>query len=263
MKQISWQQVGVFLTFVASIAVNFFATPFSGTTNTTVEEVFREELRVLFNPAPIAVVLIWFLVIFPALGAFSVFQLLPAQRNHPMISPFRGFVIANSLLSIGWILSVQNRADLLTNVFAIGLLATTLAVVIKGRYGLNAVQNRERWLILVPFSVYLAWLSVATVVGITGFLDASGVSLSVLSAQAWTILLMIVTAALGLGFMIFRHDFPFVLVILYGLSAITLEQRSNTGIVTAGSLLLCAMIIAIVVFALRNKAKEQRFSRST
>jgi hypothetical protein len=249
MNRLTIQQIAIPLAFVAFIAINFLATPFSGTEQTTVEEVFEETLNVLINPAPFAIVAIWFFVIFPGLGAFSFFQARVAQRENPLIRPIRNVVILNFILNSNWVLAAQARSDLAITVINIGLFLTAIAiVVIVGRVPRQSLTKGERWCVVYPFSLYLAWLSVANIVTISEALSDAGWNGFGIDPAAWTAVMMGVAALLGAAFLFLRRDVPFVLVVIYALTAIMLAQPQTTIITAAWALLSLGLIVAIIVF---------------
>lgn len=243
------KQIAIVITFMALIVTNFLATPFSGTQQTTVEEVFEESLSVLINPAPFAIVAIWFFAIFPGLGAFSVFQARASQRENPLLRSIRGIVIVNFIMSSLWVLGVQARNDLLVNIVGIGLLVTALVVVVIVGDQKRELSKGEHWCVQIPFSIYLAWLSVATIVSIAGALDNVGWDGFGLSAVTWTVIMMTVAAVLGAVFLIVRRDIPFAGVILYALTAIMLAQPERNAITLAWFLLSAALLAAIIVWS--------------
>jgi hypothetical protein len=249
MNRLTIQQIAIPLAFVAFIAINFLATPFSGTEQTTVEEVFEETLNVLINPAPFAIVAIWFFVIFPGLGAFSFFQARVAQRENPLVRPIRNVVILNFLLNSAWVLTTQAQNFALLNLINVGLYGTALYIVIRLHRPTGTTLTRgERWCVVYPFSAYLAWLSVANIVTAAGLLTDAGWNGFGINAVAWTVIMMGVAALLGAIFLFVRRDIPFVLIVVYALTAIMLAQPAPGAITVAWAVLSLALIAAVIVF---------------
>jgi hypothetical protein len=168
-------------------------------------------------------------------------------------------VIANSLLSVVWILNVQARNDAVVNAVGIGLLLSALAVVILiGRAALPPATRRERWLVLIPHSVYLSWLSVATIVSAAGALANGGWDGFGISAAWWTAIMMSVAAGLGLGFAWLRRDLAFTLVVMYAIAAIMLAQPNVPEIMVTGGVLLVGLgLVCLLLWQRGTTAKRE------
>jgi hypothetical protein len=252
------KQIAVVVAFIALILVNFLGTPFSGTVQPTVEEVFQDTLNVLINPAPLAIVMIWFFAIFPGLGAFSIFQARRDQRNNPRLHVIRDVAIVNFALGSVWVLATQSRNFVLVNVAAWGLFLTALVVVIiMRRPGRATTSKGEYWCVLVPFSIYLAWLSVANIVSVAGLLVEVGWDGFGIGAAGWTVIMMAVAAALAGAFLILERDVPFALVVIYALTAIAFAQSQMEVIKLAWLVLATILAIACVVTLVRRPSPSQ------
>jgi hypothetical protein len=251
----SLKQTAVIVSFIALIAVNFLGTPYSGTQDKTVEQVFDENLDVLINPTPLAIVGIWFFAIFPGLGAFSVYQARRSQRDNPLLTSLRSIVIVNFILGSVWVLATQAQNFTLVNLVGAGLFFTALAMVmITGRQ--RTPSRVERWCVAVPFSIYLAWLSVANIVAVAGALEDSGWNGFGLSPVTWTVIMMGVAAVLGIVVLVRRHDIAFTLVIAYALTAIMLAQLQFRPIVVAW--LVCVLVLAASIALISLQGRENK-----
>lgn len=116
---------------------------------------------------------------------------------------------------------------------------------------------RENLAVFLPFSVYLGWISVASI----GNVAVSLVSLNWdgwgISELSWTILMIGVAIAVTLIMILRKRDIGFSLVLIWALLGIIVKQPEVQNIfVTAGSG-IGLIVIALVVQAIRSLRQEK------
>ena len=77
----------------------------------------------------------------------------------------------------------------------------------------------------VPFSVYLGWISVATIANFAAFFVSIEWSAFGLAPELWTVIVMRVAVLLGLMFLFKRRDFAYALVVVWAFAGIWLQHR--------------------------------------
>lgn len=82
-------------------------------------------------------------------------------------------------------------------------------------------------LLRLPFSVYLGWISVATLANVTLLLVASELKPGLLPEHLWSVFLMTLASGLGFFFVRIKGDIAFGLVIAWALYGIHLGQAST------------------------------------
>jgi Mg2+/Co2+ transporter CorB len=97
----------------------------------------------------------------------------------------------------------------------------------------------------IPFSVYLGWISVATIVNIASALYISGWSGWGISAAGWTVVMLVVGAAIGTIVAIQRADVAFTLVFIWAYVAIAMRQLDNPAILITA--LVAAIVLAVML----------------
>jgi hypothetical protein len=110
--------------------------------------------------------------------------------------------------------------------------------------GRERVARRRQWMANIPFSVYLGWISVATIVNVASALYASGWNGWGISATGWTVIMLIVGTAIAANVAIRRVDIAFTLVFVWAYLAIAVRHASVPAI------WVTAVIAAIVLAAL-------------
>ena len=93
-------------------------------------------------------------------------------------------------------------------------------------------SNGRRYWVHLPFSVYLGWITVATIANSTALLVHWGLSGFWLGEINWTTIMISIATLIGLFFLWKKHDVPYSLVLIWALIGIIIA-RSNGTIVTA------------------------------
>jgi hypothetical protein len=117
--------------------------------------------------------------------------------------------------------------------------------VIYQRLGIGQqhVSRRMLWLVDIPISVYLGWISVATIVNVAIALYSLNWNGWGLPSPVWTVMVMVVSAIIAALMLIRRSDRAYALVIVWALIAIAIRQASTPLIAGAGVLLAIALTL--------------------
>ncbi|MCU0504300.1 MAG: tryptophan-rich sensory protein [Chloroflexi bacterium] len=163
------RQVATVVAFVATVVVNGLANalPINGLTTGEISDRFP----VLVVPAGY-VFSIWG-AIYVGLLAFTVYQALPGRRADPLLRRLGWLPALTGVLNVGWILLWHGEAFLLTAPVMAALLATLVAIEARIRDG-SRRTGAERWVVAVPFSVYVGWITVATIANVSATLASLG-----------------------------------------------------------------------------------------
>ena len=196
---------------------------------------------VLITPANYAFA-IWG-VIYLGLFAYGVYQFHPQRRQEATLQQVNKLLIAASVAQSIWIwLFTAQQFGWSVLAMAV-LLAALMGIYQLLNAGAERVSRQRRWMVYIPFSLYLAWISVATIVNVASALYASGWGGWGLSPVTWTVI-MIVVAALLAEVVIYRQgDGAFTLAFVWALVAIAVRQSDIAAIrwialIVAGVLLV-------------------------
>lgn len=117
----------------------------------------------------------------------------------------------------------------------------------------------------LPFSVYLGWISVASVANITAFLVAYRWNRFGLSEQFWTGLMLIFLTLLTLIFLFKKKDYFYALTIIWALLGILYKRIKDTVSSDRAVEIAAVACLAIILLALILRApaapKDRLFSR--
>lgn len=239
------RQVLVIVSVVATIVVNVLANtlPINGLNTGEISDSFA----VFFVPAGY-VFSIWGLI-YLGLAAYAVYQALPAQAHNPDLRAIGYLFVLSSLANIGWIFLWHYQYFPLTVVFMVALLVSLIAIYLRLDIGRKQVSNGMRWLVHLPFSIYLGWITVATIANVTDLLfywDWSGWGIS---PEAWTVIMLTIATVVG-GLMSFtRGDIAYALVLIWAFSGIAIKHSDTSTVATAAWIATAATAILMIAGA--------------
>jgi hypothetical protein len=217
---------------------------------------------VLFTPAGY-VFSIWGLIYLALIG-FSVYQALPAQMNHPRINRIGGWFTLANVLNIAWLFAWHWEVLWLSVVLMLGLLACLLIIYTRLEIGLHArISSLEQALVDFPFSLYLGWISVATIANVSAALFDSNWNGFGLAPQVWAIIMIGVTAILGLLMISRRNALTYPVVLIWALLGIRLrpDQIEPVGTVAAAAAFI--LLLYLTFRLLRARQLEMLRARGT
>lgn len=247
------RQISVVVALILTIAVNVLsnALPFNGLTAPEIADRFD----VYFLPAGY-VFSIWG-VIYLGLMAYAVFQLLPAQRENPRLRETGWWFVLSCAANSIWLFVWHFGYVALSIVAMLTLLISLIFIYQRLGVGRGAVPSRERWLVHLPFSIYLGWVTVATIANITAFLDFVDWDGFGLSPEIWTFIMLAVATAVGAIMAFYRRDIAYLLVLIWAFIGIGIEQ-SDAQQVAAASYLAAASVAIFVLLVIIQKLRQTR-----
>lgn len=245
------RQVSVILAILAMIVVNVLANalPINGLNTGEISDGFD----VYFVPAGY-VFSIWGLI-YIGLIVFAIYQALPKQRENPRLKAIGWWVVAGSLANIAWIFLWHYEQFPLTIIAMLILLITLVITYLRLGTGKTEVSKAEKLAVRLPFSIYLGWITVATVANVTSLLDFlkwNGFGLSELVWMGIMLAAVLVIAAL-MNFT--RRDAAYALVLLWALAGIALKFAAVPGVAIPTWITFGLIMITYIAAMLVRKQK--------
>jgi hypothetical protein len=244
MKDIVRQVVNVLATLLV-IGVNALASslPLNGQTTGEISDLFD----VYFVPESY-VFAIWGLI-YLGLLAFTIYQALPSQRENPRLQALGYLYALSCLVNIIWLFLWHYEVFVWSLVAMVALLLLLIASYLKLEIGLNRVPGAETWLVRVPFSIYLGWITVATIANATSLLDYMGWSGWGLAPEWWAVIMLVVAAIVASLVSITRGDVAYVLVIVWAFVGIAIKH-TDTPLVSITAALAAGFVLATPLLGL-------------
>lgn len=222
--------------------------PLNGVTTGEVSDRFQ----VYFVPAGY-VFSIWGLI-YAFLIGFVVYQWLPAQRDNPAVARIGWLFLVNCLANAAWIFLWHYGYFVLTVIVMLVLLATLIGIYLRLDIGRSPVSGSDRLFFHVPFSLYLGWISVATIANTASLLDYLQWSGWGLSPVTWTQVMLAVVVALAALMAWRRRDIVYLLVIVWALIGIAIKQAAEPAVANAAWIATAVVVLLLAWTLLRRPA---------
>lgn len=195
-------------------------------------------------------------IIYILLGIFSVFQALPSQREKEYHERIGWLFVLSSMLNIFWLFLWQFEYLVLSVVIMFSLLATLIAIYLRLKIGKSAVPLSEKLAVHTPFSVYLGWITIASIANVAVTLVSVGWDGFRISREIWAVLIIIVALLITLLVIAIRKDLAYGLVIIWALLGITMKQGENQNIVATTEISAVIIVIALILAVLISRLKK-------
>jgi len=186
---------------------------------------------------------IWGLI-YLGLIAYGIFQLRPDLRSNPTIQRVDKLLIVACLAQIAWVYLFTVRQFWLSVVAMLVILLPLIGAYLQLKSSPQRMNRKQKWLVQTPFSIYLGWISVATIVNVASALYSSNWNGWSISATTWTVIMLIVGAIIGAIVALQRGDVALTLVFVWAYVAIAIRQF------TIPAIWITAIVAAIVLVAL-------------
>ncbi len=199
-------------------------------------------------------------VIYVLLGIFVVFQALPSQKGKDFQRKIGWFFVLSSILNIAWIFLWQYQQLAISAALIFLFLLSLIAIYLRLNIGKKAVPLPERLAVHLPFSVYLGWLTIATIADVTVTLVSVNWDGFGIAATTWALFIAVVALLITLVVIATRKDIGYSLVIIWAFGGIVVNQTAYANTVLALEASIIIIIIALVASHLvsrsRHKAKS-------
>jgi hypothetical protein len=236
--------------FIATVIVNGLANTLALNGKTTGQ--ISDQYPTLVTPAGY-VFSIWG-VIYTLLLIFIVFQALPKEREAQFLSKISFLFVLSNVLNILWLFLWHYEQIALSVIPMFALLATLIAIYLRLDIGRAKVSLKERLCVHLPFSVYLGWITVASIADVAAALTAINWDGFGLDNVVWSVLIIIVALMINLLVIVKRRDVAYSLVIIWALVGIIVKQIENQNIVITATISAVIIALALILTNLVKRA---------
>ena len=195
-------------------------------------------------------------IIYVLLGIFVVFQALPSQKGRDFHERVGWLFVLSSLLNIVWLFLWQYEYLSLSVVVMFLLLASLIAIYLRLHIGKSKVALREKLAVHLPFSVYLGWITIATIADVSVTLVSVNWDGFGISQETWAILVIAIAVLITLLVLATKKDVAYALVIIWALLGIAVKQTANQNIVMATEIGAVVIAVALVVSVLVSRLRR-------
>lgn len=127
------------------------------------------------------------------------------------------------------------------------VLVSLIMVYLRLEIGRAPVSARERWLVNIPFSIYLGWITVATIANATVVLYNAAWDGFGIAAQVWAVVMLVIGAVVTGLVIISRRDIAYTAVIVWAFAGIVVKQAAETSVATTAGVMAAAVVVVLVI----------------
>lgn len=243
------------LAIVSTFIINFWSNlfPINGQNIGELSNTLFQD--VLIIPANYAFI-IWG-VIYIGLFFFAAYQLRADQANNPRFQRGSYWLVGACVAQNIWVVLFLLRY-FVGSVVAMVAILISLAIYYRNLEIGSEVPKKEFWRAQVPISIYMGWISVATIVNVAIALYSLNWAAWGLSPALWTVLMMGVAALIGIWILLQRSDKAYPLVLVWALVAIALKHLEKPLIAAVAF----SLSIVLAIFTIWQSSKGVRSSRN-
>ena len=162
------------------------------------------------------------------------------------------FILTN-VFNGTWIFAWQFLLFPLSWVIIVGLLITLLFIYRQLDAERGRVGVAQKLLVHVPFSLYTAWVTVATIANTTILLQDLGFNGGPIAPQIWSAVIIVVGATIA-GYVIYtRRDIAFTGVIVWAYAGIVNNYLSTEIVAYTAGAMAAAVVVVLIAGLIRNQ----------
>jgi benzodiazapine receptor len=246
----TFRQIANLVTVLIALTVNILASalPLNGQNTGEISDRFQ----VYFVPAGY-VFAIWG-IIYIGWTVFTIYQFLPSQKESPRLRRLGYLFAINNLFNAAWLFTWHYNFFGLGVFVMLSLLGLLIVSYLRLNVNLSFAKGAEWWSVDLPFSIYLGWITVATVANITDWLFLISWSGFGIHAKTWAVIMILVASIVGLLMALTRKDAAYLFVLVWSFIGIAVKQTPAPEVVTTAWIAAVAMSVLAVYGMWRQEA---------
>lgn len=248
MSKDTLRQIANVVTAILALIVNVLAVtlPLNGQDTGEISDRFE----VYFVPAGY-VFSIWS-VIYLGWLAFLLFQLRPSQKESPRLRRLGYLFALSNLANAAWLFCWHYNQFGLSVLVMLTLLGLLIASYLRLDVNRSSVSRLEYWSVDVLFSIYLGWITVATVANVQDWLYFVGWDGFGIPGPVWAVIMLVVASLLGLAMALTRRDVGYLAVLIWAFLGIAVKQASVPLVATSAGI-ASALMLGLAIYSLLRR----------
>ena len=196
---------------------------------------------------------IWGLI-YLSLIAYLIYQSTVLRKADGVFIEKMGFLFfLTCLANSAWIFAWHYQITLLSLAIMLILLLLLIKITIAINVGIPQGNPSKKWFLHIPFSMYLGWISIATIANVTAVLvdlewDGAGIS-----EALWAKILIVIGAALALIMLQLRKDIIYSLVVIWAFAGIIIKRTAGGEMLLENISLIAVISIAVILVDILRK----------
>jgi len=198
---------------------------------------------------------IWSIIYLLLIG-FVIYQFRNREDSRESVMAIGPWLFLNSLCNMGWLM-LWHSLQLELGVLVIGLLLVTIIVPYLRIRRIVQPTMGQIWFVKLPFSIYMGWVTVATILNAGIALSKNEWSGFGLSPTVWSVIALVVGALIALVISYRFRDSIYPLVFTWAYVAIAMKHPELPVVWwTAIVIAVLLFVYAIWMFFARNTARD-------
>lgn len=198
--------------------------------------------------------------IYALLIVFALYQLLSIKKKSDIdtgfVSKIGVFFVLGNIGNIIWIF-LWHYEYVVYSLFAMILLLVSLLIIyLRLQIGRSESSVKERIFVRLPISIYLGWITVATIANVTAVLVVSNLDGLFLGEEIWTMFVISVATVITVLILHTRNDIGYAAVIMWALLGIAIKRLENDPIYGIQSGIATVAILSIIIILVFTVAKN-------
>lgn len=193
---------------------------------------------------------IW-IVIYALLAIFVILSFLPAGRRPTRINAVGPVFLIANIANVAWIFLwhwLRFQGALIALVVLLAAVATIYLMLRASRHD-HQMSTLRRLAVALPFSVYTAWATIATIANIEVWMREGGWDGGIFGLRGWTVIFLLAGIIIAAGVAFFGHDAAFPLVFVWAYLGIAQRQWDNDMLLSILAIVLVVAAAALTVMA--------------
>jgi hypothetical protein len=242
------RQYANLLSVILALTINILAStlPLNGQNTGEISDRFQ----VYFVPAGY-VFSIWG-IIYLGWVAFIIFQFRASQKESTRLRRLGYLFAISNLANATWLFCWHYNQFGLSVLVMLALLILLIASYLRLNVNRSSITTVEYWSVDVPFSIYLGWITVASVANIADWLYLVEWSGFGISAQVWAVIMLAVASLFGLAMALTRRDVGYLSVLVWAFIGIAVKQTPAPMIVLS-AWIAAALMLGLAIFSLTRR----------
>jgi uncharacterized membrane protein YqjE len=232
--------------FVINVVSNIF--PLNGLSIGEISNTLFKD--VLIIPANYAFA-IWGLI-YLGLFTLGIYQFRPHQKNDEDLRKTGYLLVIASIAQCVWVYLFLSRFFALSVVAMLSILLPLIFIYQRLQISKNGANKNKKQCLYAPISIYLSWISVATIVNVSSALHFYGWDGWGITDEIWTVIMLLVAAAIASVIVIRYQDIPYAGVTIWAVIAIYVKHWDNSLIRNVALFLAIVLILTAIIKTSRS-----------
>lgn len=245
------------IAFVSVVFINYLSN--TGVMNGKTIGSISDKINSLFTPAGYAFS-IWGLIYLFLLG-FVIYQgrsLFSKKADDEFVEKVSVWFIISCIANSAWVFSWIYGFTGLSCVFIFLLLFSLLKIIVNNNIQLETVKSSKLLFVVLPFTIYSGWVTVASVANVSSFLVKINWDGFGFSDAFWTIIMIVIAVIINSIVLYKRKMYAFALVAVWALIAIGVANKAKENSIDLIAFIGATDLLLYTVFLyLQNKKKPK------